>query len=200
MDAYSFAGEIAMQSLGTDYGVKIDDILCDPEIATVFDAVARQFAPGHTSFEYRWAALSVRKRANKAKELATTKFAKWFQRALPEPIPLGGGDSSTLDRGGVYVLSNSSHVLYVGETHDLRARVERMRDSAGWRIVDARSVIFVPSDEPHLQYGLQSLLIYRLNPMLNSFLLRPTDLTGSAGEGAGTDPAQLPDTPIAAGP
>jgi len=36
----------------------LDRIICDPERAAEFDLIAADIAPGYSSLEYRWAALS----------------------------------------------------------------------------------------------------------------------------------------------
>jgi len=60
MDAFSYASEIATQLVTVNYGYSLDAILCSPRAAAEFDEIAREFAPGYSSFEYRWAALARR--------------------------------------------------------------------------------------------------------------------------------------------
>lgn len=173
MDAYSFASEIAMQSLGNDYGLKIDDILCEPKFAAEFDRIASDFAPGFTSFDYRWAALAVRKRAITAKKAAATNCLEWMERELPRAIPLSRGLTEEFERPGVYVVSNHVHKLYVGETCNLRSRIESLQASPVWSKLDPSSITVLTDVGPALQHGVQSILIARTNPLLNSELLRP---------------------------
>ncbi len=173
MDAYSFASEIAMQSLGNDYGLKIDDILCEPKFASEFDRIAGDFAPGYTSFDYRWAALAVRKRAITAKKAAATNCLEWMERELPRAIPLSRGLTEEFERPGVYVVSNHVHKLYVGETCNLRSRIESLQASPVWSKLDPSSITVLTDVGPALQHGVQSILIARTNPLLNSELLRP---------------------------
>lgn len=173
MDAYSFASEIAMQSLGNDYGLKIDDILCAPNFAAEFDRIAGEFAPGYSSFDYRWAALAVRKRAISAKKAAKAHCLQWLEKELPRAIPLSRGLSEEFERPGVYVVSNHVHKLYVGETCNLRSRIDALRENPVWGKLDPRSVTVLPEGKPSQQAGLQSILIRRTKPLLNSVLLRP---------------------------
>src|SRR5262249_5687579 len=58
---YRFASEIAIRFLERRDQVTLDRILCDPVRAVDFDKVAAEIAPGFSSFEYRWAALNLRK-------------------------------------------------------------------------------------------------------------------------------------------
>lgn len=173
MDAYSFASEIAMQSIGIDYDLKLDDILCAPNFATEFDQIASAFAPGYSSFDYRWAALAVRKRAVAAKKSARKNCRPWMRKKLPRPVSLSHPLSEKYESPGVYVVSNHSHKLYVGETYNLRARIDRMRDNPVWDRLDPQSVTIVTNVDPPHRLGLQSLLIRRTNALLNSELLRP---------------------------
>ncbi len=54
LSPYIFASEIAWRKIFDRYDLSLDEILCDDRIAEQFDAIAAQFAPGYTPFEYRW--------------------------------------------------------------------------------------------------------------------------------------------------
>ena len=69
-EPFLFASEIALSSLLASGGHSLDAILCDPDQAAQFDQLARQFAPGFTSLQYRWAALKLRKEAKFARARA----------------------------------------------------------------------------------------------------------------------------------
>ena len=62
MNTFIFASEMAWRKLNRERGCALDEILCDPDLASEFDRVARRIAPGRSSFEYRWAALCASKR------------------------------------------------------------------------------------------------------------------------------------------
>ncbi len=51
-----FAAQVAARHLEHRDQVTLDDILCDPERAMEFDALARQITPGYSALDYRWAA------------------------------------------------------------------------------------------------------------------------------------------------
>jgi site-specific DNA-methyltransferase (adenine-specific) len=120
-DDYLFASEIALQMLLDEGAESLDDILCDPLLATRFDEIARRFAPGHTSLEYRWAALKLRKEAKKARSRgAVLKPPSRFE----DLVPLAELDTAAIPEGpGAYVLSLPSRKLYVGEALNLRRRL-----------------------------------------------------------------------------
>jgi len=174
MDAYSHASEIATQLLSLDYGYTVDDVLCSPKAAAELDRIAARFAPGFSSFEYRWAALAIRKRATQSKTLAAKRFREWLEKDLPREVPLSQCTGPDYEQPGVYVLHNGREHLYVGETFNLRQRIEQAQAADFWTDMSPRSVTFVPTgDEQSRQHGLQAALIGRLRPLLNSQLLRP---------------------------
>jgi hypothetical protein len=170
MDLFSYAAEIAMHLLELDYGLTLDDVLSSPDHAKEFDELAREFAPGHKPFEYRWAALSIRKRAIKSKELADDTFSEWSDKPLPAPMSLAKISLEELEAPGVYIFSGNGRDLYVGESKCVRHRVELARQTECWESLGLDSIIYLPTDH-QTQHGLQSALAGRLNPLLNSHLL-----------------------------
>jgi site-specific DNA-methyltransferase (adenine-specific) len=174
MDAYSFASEIAMHLVGLDYRLTLDDILCSPPAAAEFDRTAEKFAPGFSPFEYRWAAMSIRKRARQSRSLAASRFCEWRRRKLPRATPVSKCLKAGGEQAGVYVLAGGGQKLYVGETFNLRARIEQKLETDCWRSFQVESLVLLPTeDDPARQHGLQSVLVERLEPLLNSLLLRP---------------------------
>lgn len=178
MDEYSHASEIAMHLMSLDYACSLDDILCSPGAALEFDKVASEFAPGFSPFEYRWAALSIRKRATQSKMLARERFRQWFTpnwftRKLPLSKPLSEYRTERYDKSAVYILERDDQRLYVGETFNLKSRIERILSSGPWAKLMPQSVIVMPEEDRLHQHGLQSALLVQARPLLNSQLLRP---------------------------
>jgi hypothetical protein len=62
--------------------------------------------------------------------------------------------------------------LSVGETLNLRGRGEEILDAKCWSDLRASSIKFIRTNDQHT-HGVQSILIHRVNPFLNSHLLRP---------------------------
>jgi len=172
MDAYSFASEIALRQLEIDQQLRLDDILCSPDAVREFDRYAAELAPGRTPFEYRWAALAIRKRAIESKSLAEKEFRNWLTEPLPEAFDIEEVDAADFERPGAYIFSSESETLYAGEGENVRVRVELARSTTFWQKVGLTSVTFLPCDGQR-QHGLQSILIGRLRPLLNSRLLVP---------------------------
>jgi DNA modification methylase len=122
-DQFLFASEIAWSDMKV-HGT-LDDILCDPELAEQFDAIATRLAPGFTSLQYRWGALFLRKRDAKARgrlgqfaELSLDEFET--DRRLRS---LKSADAS-FDSPGLYLItSTGKEYQYVGSALNLRKRV-----------------------------------------------------------------------------
>jgi len=121
-DEYRFASEMAARFLERKHDTTLDDIICNPEITFEFDMLAARISPGFSPFQYRWAALNIRK-------------AKGFQPELtsrviePEEIhtaPINGLDIEQIPkRQGLYLLYQPTHMLYIGETKHLHRRIAK---------------------------------------------------------------------------
>ena len=124
-DEYKFASEMAVRFLERRDQITLHAILCDPERAKEFDELAARLAPGFSSFEYRWAALGLRKR-KKLKPEILARVAK------PESVSHSSVRELVFDdisaRAGLYVFYTSNSALYVGETENLRKRIGKHLD------------------------------------------------------------------------
>ncbi|WP_010588267.1 DNA methyltransferase [Schlesneria paludicola] len=134
-DEYLFASEIAWRQIHDQTQATIDDILCDPALAKQFDEIAAKFAPGHTSLEYRWAALKLRKVQN----TASTRSSRLAQIKLPKSWSSTDHAKLTALQGepGLYMVYAANHQpLYAGETFDLGKQLGKQfgaaSTSAGW--------------------------------------------------------------------
>ena len=186
VDSYLFAAEIAWQQLIDGAAAKsLDEIFCDPQLAERFDSIASQFAPGHTSQEYRWAALKLRKQARVARSHA----AVLSPPELCPPQPIGELTKSELKElagvRGVYVISGEgaktkSRPIYAGEALDLGARLETLQKTAQvWAGESGQTplVAFVTLAEANADgnsnspLAWQSALVNKLHPLWNTFEL-----------------------------
>lgn len=182
MDSFHAATEAAMQLLCLDYALTLDEVLCSPAAAAEFDRLAGQFAgvAKVSAFEFRWAALAIRKRAKKSRKRAIELSDQWDATKLDEPLPLEKCASDKFELPGVYVIADHSGTLYIGETRDVRARVEQILSNELWMNFRPRSAQIVEIAEQKSRYAVQSILIGQLNPFLNSTLLRPDRSTPQA--------------------
>ncbi|MEX0677937.1 MAG: DNA methyltransferase [Pirellulales bacterium] len=176
-DDYFFASEIALELvLASGKAESLDEILCDPDLAGEFDKLAADFAPGRQSFEYRWAALKLRKQA----KIARSRGAVLVPPArLSRETPVDQLDVRGIPpRPGVYLLSgNKSQKLYAGEALNLRSRLETQFES-GRRVVLGRFPgplslrTFLTHTLPAEMLAWQSCLVRKYKPRLNYRELR----------------------------
>jgi DNA modification methylase len=171
-DRYLFASEIALRQMLDKGSRSVDEVLCDPELAAEFDAIAQSLAPGFAPLEYRWAALKLRKEAkfarSRAKLLAPTR--------LRASLPVEGLDWQSLPaRAGLYLVTGRKNTprLYAGETLNLRERLERHFGSdplrQAWnRWAEDLQVRLFPADcgSPEL-IAYQCRLVKQYKPLLN---------------------------------
>ncbi len=133
-DEFEFSSEIAIRHVQEQVEardrrqVSLDKIICDPDLADEFDRIAARLAPGFSPLDYRWVALGVRKAAgryaSKAKEAKVLSF-KDFAATLSVKA------SSIPTDQGVYLFRCEDESLFIGETDNLRHRIERHFDTSG---------------------------------------------------------------------
>jgi hypothetical protein len=122
---YRFASEIAVRFLERRDHVSLDQVLCDPVRARELGEIAARLAPGFSAFEYRWAALNLRKTKRLRPELlgrvvcAETVATQRAADIKTEEIPA---------RPGLYLFIEPSQVLYIGECQNLRKRIGKHLD------------------------------------------------------------------------
>jgi hypothetical protein len=171
MDRYSFASEIALQQISVEFGTTLDELLCDPRLAAHFDELAKSLSPGFSSFQYRWAALTIRKRAKRIKELARSRYGDWLKRRVPGYDQIETAFSKKFERPGVHILGGqTAEPYYIGQTCNLRARIELIAGIPSWKSLQPLSVRLIPSED-RAPIGLQSILVQRFRPLMNSRLL-----------------------------
>ncbi len=123
-NAFLFACEIAWQALlDANVAGSLDEILCDPQLALQFDALAGRLAPGYSSLQYRWGALKLRKQVKVAR---TRGSLLSIPKHGVQELPVDELDFESLpDTAGVYLLTaGRSQHLYAGEAIYLRQRLQ----------------------------------------------------------------------------
>jgi len=192
-DDYAFASEVALHRLSVDFDTTLDGVLCDPALAQRFDDIAALFDPGqHSPLEYRWAALSLRKRAKWAKRLAT-RFESWRSQELPPPVPLAKWNADKAAEyavSGVYaLLTRQRHCLFIGTTVDVGRQIQQILQTASWKELEPTAAHIVQAKKAGI-LGLKAVLIQRLHPLMNSQLLFPQTATETTDDLV-TDPQML---------
>jgi hypothetical protein len=121
-EEYRFASEIGVRYLERRDQISLDQILCHAARASEFDEVCRKLAPGFTSFQYRWAALNLRKRKRlKPELLSKVVIAQHVITCRVEALQL----KDVPTQQGLYLFLHASGVLYVGECENLRKRLSK---------------------------------------------------------------------------
>lgn len=121
-DKFTFAAEMAVRSLERKDRTTLDRILCDPDRAAEFDAIAQRIAPGFIPLQYRWAALHLRK-VNKLKP-------ELLGRVVPTKVvgPMAITSLAIADvpnEQGLYIFAARDRILYIGEAQNLRSRLRK---------------------------------------------------------------------------
>jgi site-specific DNA-methyltransferase (adenine-specific) len=189
---YLFASEIAWRQMVDSGCDSLDFIFCDPVLAAKFDEIARRWAPGYSSLQYRWAAMKLRKsskqvrcraelldrakrRTTKARKSVATEDERVLGVRFTQELSLDGSGASCLpEESGIYVVSSASDnkPLYAGESINLRHRIQSQfgpDTRATWqelsKVLTAR---YFPTTCPSTdRRAYQHLLVKYHNPALN---------------------------------
>lgn len=131
-DLYTFASEWSVRHLQRELLREInrmpalDELLCNPAWAARLDEIAARIKPGFEPIDYRWAALSIRKRGRSKPEPETLELPMHRQLSLEEwltpDIPAGAG---------LYLIFANDKPLYVNWTRDLAEQIARHREVGG---------------------------------------------------------------------
>jgi site-specific DNA-methyltransferase (adenine-specific) len=175
-DEFLFASEIAWSEMST-HGT-LDDILCDPDLAEEFDEKARRLAPGFTSLQYRWGALTLRKKAKVARvrsEFFPTLSPSEF--TVSQAIRTWDDQKDLSNSPGLYLITAAkrSVVQYVGSALNLLKRLSKQfaadrSQLDEWESRDAKLIWLLRKPEvtdPIDLLSMQRRLIQLTNPKLN---------------------------------
>jgi hypothetical protein len=177
-DKLSFASEIALRQMMDAGADSLDEILCDPQLAQQFDAIAEKFAPGSKPVWYRLAALKLRKEAKNARTRAQSlKMGRLSKATALSDL----AKVDMPDAGGIFVVHSGREQLFVGESLNLRERVKanfQPADLPAWETLSPKkkatlclSYCRADGDMRDL-LGYQSKFIDKLKPRYNFELFR----------------------------
>jgi len=119
-DGYQYAAEIAVRVLQRTKGVSLDRMICDPELAAQFDAIALRLI-NETVLKLRWAALNLRKTHNLRPISDDATNYDLVSAGPVRSINLEG----LADMPGLYVFYDLNRPVYAGETERLRERISK---------------------------------------------------------------------------
>jgi site-specific DNA-methyltransferase (adenine-specific) len=132
-DEFEFASEISLRHIQEterlkQHDVSLDKIVCDPILAAEFDTIAATLAPGFSPLDYRWVALGIRKAAGRLSMKAKQSKVPTFDY-LGKTASIRGSVIPT--DPGVYFFRCDDSSIFIGDTDNLRGRIERHFDSGG---------------------------------------------------------------------
>ncbi|HEV2295264.1 MAG TPA: hypothetical protein VGR35_15535 [Tepidisphaeraceae bacterium] len=150
LDSFAFAADMAMRSVqdrlyfDEQRDASIDQILCDPHLVKEFDTFAAELAPGHSRFEYRWAAIALRKARRSANR--SIQLSRFEARGSLEDVRA----SSMPTSGGIYWIQAGNSSLFTGVASNLRRQLGALVDQLGFNVAP-RWVRDQPDAKPELR-------------------------------------------------
>lgn len=159
---YAHIVEFALARLRLRYGVTIDDILIDPDLAAEYEKMVATAAPRLTPLDVRLAALYIRKTryiAKKSVELVASLDAKQMEGAFTDLGTVSQLSASAVadEEGIVEILENNRH-LYISRNENLRSTVDQ--------IASQSSLVFMANDFWQPNPSNLSIRVYEGNKFL----------------------------------
>jgi GIY-YIG catalytic domain len=175
-EEYRFASEMAVRFLERRDGVSLDQIISDPRRAAEFDSLAARIAPGYSPLHYRWAALNLRKTSRLEPELVARVGPPLELRVLSANELVADAIPAS---PGLYLLFDARHLLYVGETENLKKRLTKHLDHSdnkglarwlwefGANVVNIEIQILADDTSARVRKALELELIRSRQPIFN---------------------------------
>lgn len=122
--------EIAARQVSDRHGASTDQIMADPALRAEFDSAVRAVDAEADLYSARKAAFQLRKARQLRPELIT-RIADWGRRVVARPAAEWREDPVSIpEQPGIYIFSDSTGYLYIGESDNLRRRLEgHLQDS-----------------------------------------------------------------------
>ncbi len=126
LDEFAYASEIAARIVKQreweehQRDVSIDKVLCEPRLREVFDQIAKCLAPGYSTFDYHWAALTLRKAGRSISGSPRIEFGDFDDLGSTDSVSV-----RTIPRVcGLYAFLGPEAPLFVGHAENLRRQTE----------------------------------------------------------------------------
>jgi site-specific DNA-methyltransferase (adenine-specific) len=144
-EPYLPAAEAALALLlGRDSDESLDDLLCDPARAAEFDRLAVRYGGKKKMFEYRWAALKLRKEARVIRRRAAELRRKELRFSVPIGLSRGGNLKKLPAESGLFaVFDGEGERLYVGVATNLCAELQRLLPKTRLKLFDRKGDVRV---------------------------------------------------------
>ena len=126
----SHVAEIVARSLTDQHQCSIDRLICDPAKRIEFDEAAKTFDADIDCYAVRKAAFQLRK-ARKLKPELISRIVDWGREIANYSIDEIREKPELLnEHPGIYIFSDSSGYLYIGQTDNLRERLKQHLDES----------------------------------------------------------------------
>jgi hypothetical protein len=168
---YAVASEIAARMMFYQYGASVDTTLAHPTLVREFDGLASAITPGFSPFEYRWAALNMRKKGSNVR----LKSKELYKLDWSRHIPFDAWQRVPADEG-VYTLFEEQTCLYVAGTENIHDSIEGQQRIVGvleselWRPKPERlswQYVQMPGSNSDHRFGIVRSLVGRWEPVFN---------------------------------
>ena len=127
-DEYLHASEVAARHMHDKFRVTTDRVFCDPKLRAEFDKVAQTVAPDVSAYRLRKATLRLRKNRQLKPELIV-RIADWGREIHTLPAEMIVKKPEIVPtHPGIYIFRDETGYLYIGESYNLRLRVEKHLD------------------------------------------------------------------------
>ncbi|MEM9944063.1 MAG: GIY-YIG nuclease family protein [Planctomycetota bacterium] len=122
--------EIVTRSITDEFQVSTDRMICDPAIRARFDQKAREIEPEVDLYRVRKAAFRLRKTRKLRPELIA-RIADWGKKIeVFSKQQLLDNPNSLSTNPGIYLFSDSTGYLYIGQAQNLRKRLSQHLDQS----------------------------------------------------------------------
>jgi len=123
VSAVRHVAEIATRSIVDKHQCSIDRMMCDPTLRSEFEETAKAIDESVDCYAIRKAAFQLRKARRLRPELIT-RIADWGRKIQTLTVKEILNDAKVLnEHPGVYIFSDSTGYLYIGQTANLRERL-----------------------------------------------------------------------------
>lgn len=127
---YQHLAEVVARSMQDKHKVSTDHIMCDPKQREAFDKMSLSIAPKVDPYLMRKAAFGLRK-ARRLKPELVLRIADWDRKITSHRASeLAKNLDSIPSTPGIYIFSDQTGYLYVGESLNLRERLTKHLDES----------------------------------------------------------------------
>ena len=128
--AVAHIAEIVARSMHDQHQQSTDWIMCDPDLRKQFDAAATAIDANIDNYAVRKAAFQLRK-ARQLKPELITRIADWGRTVSQHSTAQIRADPKLInEHPGVYIFRDTTGYLYIGQTDNLRKRLQKHLDES----------------------------------------------------------------------